>query len=308
MLNKRDQEVLTMARLLGVLCLVSVCAIAVMTGAARAAIVPVTITKVGYVPDSLKIAEGDTVTWTNTDVATHQIVGDKSAFTSPVLATGQSYSFAFAKAGTYRYHDSADKHLKGTVVVQAAPKPPPPAKESVSIATSGYKVTYGGRVTLSGKISGGQAGETVTVLAQPYGQSSFAQIATVTTGSGGAWSYGPRPAIQTAYDVRWRSATSSTLTIGVRPRVALTALAGGRLFTKVTAARSFAGRFVYLQRRSALGQWVNVKKVVLGSTSAARFAYRAPRGNSTLRVFLTVNQAGSGYLAGLSRTIVYHRA
>ena len=72
-------------------------------------------------------------------------------------------------------------------------------------------------------------------------------------------------------------------------------------------ARSFAGRYVQFQRRSSLGQWVTIKRVRLNTSSAAVFRATPPRGTSSLRIAFSVNQAGAGYLAGISRTIVYHR-
>jgi hypothetical protein len=75
--------------------------------------------------------------------------------------------------------------------------------------------------------------------------------------------------------------------------------------TKVLAARSFAGKVVQLQRRSA-GQWVTLKRVRLGSTSAATLKASLPTGklDSALRV---QRQPGRRRLPRrFSRTLVYH--
>ena len=79
------------------------------------------------------------------------------------------------------------------------------------------------------------------------------------------------------------------------------------------ALGSFAGRFVQLQRRTAAGRWVTIKRLRLNSRSAGLFrpvTFRAalPSGRSTLRVAMSINQAGAGYLGGFSRTIVFRRA
>lgn len=279
---------------------VALAALAVVDAAAATA--NVTITKAGFIPSTVTINVGDTVTWTNADTADHQVISDKAALASPVLKSGQSYSFAFKTAGQFPFQDALEKKFKGTVKVTAAPPPPP----SVTIIASKTKVIFGGTVTLSGSVSSHQAGENVTIHAQRFGEDSSA-IATGTTSEGGAWSYVARPTIQTSYQARWRSATSATATIGVRPRIAFRVLTRQRFFTKAVAARSFAGRSVLLQRRSALGQWISIKRVLLSSTSSAVFRARLPRGISSLRIFMSVNQAGPGYLAGISRTIVYHR-
>jgi hypothetical protein len=62
---------------------------------------------------------------------------------------------------------------------------------------------------------------------------------------------------------------------------------------------------VKFQRRTSAGRWVTVKRVRLKRRSAAIFRTRLRRG--TFRIVMSVNQAGPGYLAGISRTIVYRR-
>ena len=52
---------------------------------------------------------------------------------------------------------------------------------------------------------------------------------------------------------------------------------------------------------------MTLKRVRLGSTSAGTLKASLPMGNSTLRFAFSVNQAGAGYLAGFSRTLLYHR-
>jgi hypothetical protein len=80
------------------------------------------------------------------------------------------------------------------------------------------------------------------------------------------------------------------------------------LHVRVSGARSFGGRWVYLQRRSALGQWVNVRKVVLTVRSTKLFVIPNFRpGRHWLRIFMTVNQAGVGYRASTSNTILLRR-
>jgi plastocyanin len=274
---------------------------------ARALGANVTISAAGFAPATVTINQGDTVTWTNTDVANHQPAGNKAGLSSPVLSTGQSYSFVFKDAGTFSYQDALNKKLKGSVVVTRT-GPPPSAAGSLTLSASSLQLVYGGKVTLSGTISSKQAGEKVAVLAEAYGSSSFASIASVTTGAGGSWTYTAKPTIRIGYQAKWKNATSATATVGVRPLVTFHILTGGRFSTKDVAARSFAGRYVQFQRRSSLGQWVTLKRVRLNASSAAVFRATPPRGTSSLRIAMSVNQAGSGYLAGTSRTIVYHRA
>ena len=191
-----------------------------------------------------------------------------------------------------------------TVVVKASAVP------SVTLTLSTLGVVFGKPVTLSGTISTKLAGESVTILAQRYSfaDTKYSPLATVTTTTdGGTWSYSTKPTIKTAYQAHWKGATSSTLTVGVHPLVTFHVITGNRFSTKVVAARSFATRIVQVQRRSSLGQWVTVKRLHLNANSAAIFRATLPKGTSTLRIAFSVNQAGAGYLGGISRTIVYHR-
>jgi hypothetical protein len=52
---------------------------------------------------------------------------------------------------------------------------------------------------------------------------------------------------------------------------------------------------------------VRVRRVTLGSQSSRRFKSLMPLGTSRLRIFMTVNQAGAGYLGGISSVLVFRR-
>ena len=182
----------------------------------------------------------------------------------------------------------------------------PPA--SVTLSASTMQDVYGSPVTLSGKISTGQGGQTVTIQAQPYGTAKLDRIGTASTAGDGSWSFRTKPSIQTAYQAQWSGASSATLTVGVKPLVTFHVISGGRFSTKVVAGRSFAAKSVQFQRRSAFGQWVTLKRAKLGSGSSAIFRAVVPKGTSNLRIAFSVNQAGAGYLGGASRTIIYHRS
>ena len=264
----------------------------------------ITITKAGFSPASVTIAPGESITWTNSDTVDHQVSSSKASLASPVLHAGQTFSFKFATAGHFAISDLLVKKLKsGMVSVQTAG----PAGQTVSLVTSSTRANYKGPVTLSGVVSNNAASQTVTISGQSYGQNAFVKVADVTTTAGGAWTYTAHPAIRTVYQSTWAKHVSTQVTVGVRPLVSIRALAGSRFSTKVLAAHSFAGKIVQLQRRSATGQWLTLKRVPLNSISAATIKASLPMGTSTLRFALSVNQAGAGYLAGFSRTLVYHR-
>ena len=50
---------------------------------------------------------------------------------------------------------------------------------------------------------------------------------------------------------------------------------------------------------------MTIKRVILDASSRVRFQAKLPAGANRLRIAMSVNQAGAGYLAGFSREIVY---
>lgn len=262
---------------------------------ADAATVTVRIVRAGFSPNAVTINAGDTVVWRNADTTNHQVVADSGAFASPILRPGATYSFTFRTAGTFRYRDALEPSERGRVVVRG----PPP---SVSLAASAPIVVAGQTITLTGVVSSRRAGESVTVYHAPHGQTSLIQLAVVLTGSGGTFTYTTTPSILTSYEARWRNTMSAQVAVQVKPKVTFLPQ-GRRFYARVLAPNaSFAGRFVYLQRRSALGQWVSLRKLVLGPRSGRIFTLPRLRVTAVYRIFLTVNQAGPGYLDSNSGT------
>ena len=177
--------------------------------------------------------------------------------------------------------------------------------EGVTLTVVARQVIFGGRIRLSGIVPTHQAGEQVAIYAQPYGGGSFHSVTTVLSGVGGTWAYIAQPGIATAYEAIWRGVASQPISIGVHPHVAFSRAQNGKFLVRVAGARSFAGRIVQVQRRSE-GRWLTIRRVRLGSRSRAQFAVSLPKGTSTLRIALSVNQAGVGFLGGASRTLVVH--
>ena len=107
----------------------------------------------------------------------------------------------------------------------------------------------------------------------------------------------------TTYSVRWKSVTSQTVTVQVRPKLTLTRTSATRLFAKFSATPSFAGRTIYLQRRSKFGQWVTGREAQARSELGRIFTAPHVKGTTTYRVYMTTNQAGTGYLETWSNTV-----
>jgi plastocyanin len=260
-----------------------------------AATIPVKITVTGFTPKTFTIQQGDTVKWTNDDRVNHQLVANSGAFASHILRPGETYSFTFTTSGKFGYHDALKPTFTGTIFVQG----PPP---SVTAAVSAPIITYGQETVVTGTVSSGKANEAVLLLAQPFG-SSAQQIATLMTGSGGSFAYQTAPTILTTYTVKWKTATSAPVMVQVRPKMTLQRTSKTRLFARVIGSPSFAGRTIYLQRRSPFGQWVTVQKLRLGPLSGRAFTAPHRRGTFTYRVYITTNQAGTGYLDSWSNSV-----
>jgi plastocyanin len=259
----------------------------------------VAIKATGFSPVTVTIATTDAVRWTNRDTKNHQIVANNGTFASPVIAPGKTYRHVFNAAGTFRYHDALHPSLTGKVVV----KGPPPA---VTIGATSPILTYGESTHISGAISNGKAGETVTLWAQPYGQASYVQVATLQTAANGVWDFIVKPTLLTNYQARWRSATSLAIGVQLRPNVVFSA---SKRFGSVTvkADRSLEGRKVYLQKFTRFHEWVKVGRVILGRHSHKFFRLPLKRGRYALRIFMSLNQVGAGYLDGYSRTVVVRK-
>ena len=78
----------------------------------------VKIDNFSFGPETLTVAVGTTVTWTNRDDIPHTVVSTDGVFKSKVRDTDEKFSYTFAKAGTYPYFCSVHPKMTGKVVVQ----------------------------------------------------------------------------------------------------------------------------------------------------------------------------------------------
>jgi plastocyanin len=256
----------------------------------------VQIKRNAFSPATVSIVAGDTIVWRNTDTRDHQVVSTTGTFASPVLRAGRSYSFTFQEAGTYRYRDALYPSVTGTIRVAG----PPPA---VTLGVSDPQISFGERITLTGQVNNKKAGEQVALTSLPYGQTSPIVLATVVSGADGTFAFVVKPSILTVYQASWKTAKSLQVTTAVAPTITF-----GRStlwIARVYAGRSMTGKTIQVQRLSPLGQWVTLKRVLLGPDSKVRFAVMLPKGVSKLRLAMSVNQAGAGYLAGFSRELTW---
>jgi plastocyanin len=272
----------------------------VLAAPASTATSTVQIKSTGFVPAAVTINQNDSVTWTNTDTKDHQVVANGGSFASAILKPGKTYTHAFRAGGTFRYHDGLHPTLKGTITVRGAPP-------QVTLATSVPVVKFGTQVTLSGAVSNKRAGETVTLTALPFGQTTKQVIATLQTIANGAFSFNVTPQVNTTYQSQWKGSESS-VAVQVQPLIKLPFVShSGWFHFYVTAGESFAGRSVYLQRFTLLHTWINVRKLQLGQQSgrimSLKFARSVvPRGRWSVRVYMPASEMPQGYIDSWSGT------
>lgn len=78
----------------------------------------VKIDNFAFGPQTLTVAVGTTVTWTNRDDIPHTVVSTDGVFKSKARDTDETFSYKFDKAGTYSYFCSIHPKMTGQVVVQ----------------------------------------------------------------------------------------------------------------------------------------------------------------------------------------------
>ena len=137
----------------------------------------------------------------------------------------------------------------------------------MTLAISAPVVKFGTQVTLTGAVNNKKTGETVTIAALPFGQTTKEVVATLQTTTGGAFSFNVTPQLNTTYQAQWKGAESS-VGVQVQPTIKLPFVSrSGYFHFYVTAGQSFAGRFVYLQRYTLTRTWINLRKLQLGQQS-----------------------------------------
>lgn len=220
-------------------------------------------------------------------------------------ATGQTYgvlkvdvthTLRVAVKATNQYGSTATLS-KQTAVVTAAPAPPVPV--TTSLAASSSTTICCRTIRLSGTVSSGKAGESITILAREFSTIVSSPVATTTTNAAGAWSVSITPTIATTYVAQTSTSKSPAVTVGVHPRVGF-GISGNTFSAKITAHGSSGGRLTYFQTRTSSG-WHTLKLVVVNLQSIAKFHVTLKRHHTYyVRIYLPKIQAGPGYLDGSS--------
>lgn len=96
-----------------------------MTSATEEGLMPnhVVIMNYSFIPQTLKVPVGTTVTWVNMDFVAHSVesgIHDApiGLFESELLDHMESFSYTFSQPGTYIYHCDPHPWMTGTIVVE----------------------------------------------------------------------------------------------------------------------------------------------------------------------------------------------
>jgi plastocyanin len=79
---------------------------------------PVKITDNAFSPADLEVKVGTTVKWTNDGKKPHTVSSDKGDWGSGELASGQTFTATFTKAGTFEYHCRLHPDMKARITVK----------------------------------------------------------------------------------------------------------------------------------------------------------------------------------------------
>lgn len=70
---------------------------------------------IGFLPTTITVKKGSTITWTNNDTAPHTVTGN--GWDSGQIDPGETYSRKFTAAGSFDYHCIIHPVMQGTVNV-----------------------------------------------------------------------------------------------------------------------------------------------------------------------------------------------
>jgi plastocyanin len=71
-----------------------------------------------FVPATITVSVGSTLTWTNLDGAAHTVTSDTDLFESGSLRRNDPFNYTFDQSGTFTYFCRFHPYMKGEVVVE----------------------------------------------------------------------------------------------------------------------------------------------------------------------------------------------
>lgn len=236
-----------------------------------------------YAPGRLDVLVGTTVTWQNVDRSTHTVTEDDDAFDSGHIRPGDSFSMAFPKSGTFRFHCTIHRFMRGELSVF-----------EVVLRGLSEPLPAGRRARLAGVAPAG-AGTVELVRLAPGPR---VVVGRMTPGVDGTFEFLVRAPEPRSYRVSAGSAASPAVRVWVAPRVTVATRSSG---VAVLAVPSRGGSLVLLQQYDReLFAFVTVARGRLDAASRATIAY-APRGRQHVRAVVV---GRGGWSDGASRPLV----
>jgi len=79
----------------------------------------VNISSFAFTPQTLRVAVGTKVTWTNNDSAPHTVTSKNDVFDSPTpLSRGDTFSYTFAQKGAFDYYCKIHTTMTAKIIVE----------------------------------------------------------------------------------------------------------------------------------------------------------------------------------------------
>ncbi len=234
-----------------------------------------------YSPRQAVALTGDTVHWTNHDVAQHTVTS--SLFDSGLLSRNEEFSYTFLSTGPVQYRCTVHFGMGGSVAVY-----------DVYLEGPVGAVTFGRPIAFRGLA---QQGSTVTIQRVDDG----APLATVAPGADGRFALSfPAGGPSASYRAIEGTKTSPVVRVLVAPKIVLKARRAGRArILTVSTTPAQPGARVALERATRSG-WRRVSRKTLSARSKATFRVRVSR-STRFRAKLT--RPVGGYAQATSASV-----
>ena len=134
--------ILLIAAVLGAGLAARVAPAAARTGGQQGAQVTITIAEFLYLPATVTVQVGDTVTWINTDRAPHTVDSDNTGFNSGNMSQGQRFTYVATTPGTYTYYCVYHPFMRATLIVTDAAAPAARTFPETGKTVQGRFLTY----------------------------------------------------------------------------------------------------------------------------------------------------------------------
>jgi plastocyanin len=179
-----------------------------VAASASAADVAIGIPARYFLPSSVQVVVGDTVSWHNGDHDTHNLVAVDGEFDSGLLGMGATFDHAFDTAGDRPYLCTIHPSMTGDVDVVP-----------IALSGPGAPPTAGDRFALDGRAPVGSGPLTLERAATPDGP--FTDVAAVPAGPDGAFTIPLTADATAAWRVTGAPGASPAVTVPVAPRLRL---------------------------------------------------------------------------------------